>query len=366
MSRLNNLVQMGKELLPKPRLFLGPEIALGCGLAAAVFYLPASPIVTGISMLGAGAVLMCTLFWTAFIASSTDDKMTRRALLKKGGPEISSFYRGGMAILLGQHAMADKVANYAGEYPQLAVVILAISSILLIAWCTAKVHHHGFGQRESEAEPVIERHTFSTESNRRLVHSSNDINRLAAFTAGRLLCFAHTPYLSAATKVVLENDRSIISYKANDSFNSIQTLEWMVYEGLAGTEAEARLVGNHSDAAINTVGDITAAMDSILRIKASVGGMPVPVDPASPAEVLAKSQRMNQEIRRRLEDVKAFLDRNSDSLNRLYSLLAGGQALNSAEVMDVLENHVERHPQMPMPESCAPITDRPHLTAVTF
>jgi len=261
--------------------------------------------------------------------------------------------------------MGDKLASYVASYPQLSVVCFSIIGILLTSWLSAKIQTNGLLRPSDETLTLVERKTYELVNNRELSHSGTDLRRLAAFTAGRLICFAHTPYLSESTRVVLEGNRSTISYRANDRFESIQTLEWIVFEGLAGIEAESLLVGNNSTIIRERFDDINGAMEQIMSIRAASGNMQVPVDAVSPNDVLVKAQRKNYEIRRRVEVVKDFIKSNTDALTSIYNILSGDTPFEQSEILKILESQVLHHPQMPLPESCEPVVERPKLAAVS-
>lgn len=366
-QRLNNLINAVAE--STGTLGAVSLSAIGCGAYAGVYWTyERSELSSVVSMavLALSVVAILGIYLAAISKGATKEERSQST--SEMAPLMASVLNMGLlfsfAILLG----LDPAIEYFRSHQEhfyialgVAVSLASISIISAFAWTFAKMRGLASSKPIAQKQEIVE--TVEITETRvptvSLRYSEKDRKRKAAHFAGRILCFAGSPYLDDDFDFEINEQFAQISYRADNTYETEDFLHWMVFQLLCAQQAEAAFAKKTSKVSWEHYGDIEYYVAEILASRP--GASHILKDPQTAPELDWKAKRIRFYVKETVPRVHSFLRANQDQLRELVrSTLAG--SLTSQELRSTLRSVDTAHLPGHWEEQA---NSRSHLTLVS-
>lgn len=347
-KRLANLLGAFSDLFEH----MGPlfSITLLAGLlGGTIAVYPRSGLVTDVTI-GLLAVTACIATWWAVSAISRGDTKEERTRSFKGAlPAALLFLQMALSVTVVTYLTGDWALGLVETHPYETQVAASIIGLLGLAWVPT-----GFEwlmkQIRSRPEAVHPAAAGAVEVTERraptktLRYSEKDRKRVAAFFAGRVLCFASSPYVDEDFKVSITGEGVDITYHPDNQIDDARTVKWQLFQLLAGYQAELALAKPSSRVSWDQYGDIEHYAEKVLVSRAP-GLHRVMTSPASESEAVWRVNRIRMLVKEEIPRVQMFLRKNRVSVQLIMKETLSGQISEEKLRLLLSKVHTDSLPQ---------------------
>lgn len=327
---------------------------LGCiGFAGVYVIYERSDLVSvmAISVLAASFVTVVALYLNAL--SHGEDKESRSHSVARFSPIFSLITNLGLFLSLAIFLGGDSSAEYFSGNPNhlyiaigVGVTLSAIAIISAFSWVFTRISAIAALSSTEKVTQVVE--TVEVTETRvptiTLQYSEKDRKRKAAHFAGRILCFASSPYVDDDLDFEINEEFAQIKYRGDNQFEDEGFLHWMVFQLLCAQQSEVALAKRSSQISWEHYGDIEHYVAEVLA--ARPGASRIIKDPQTAAELDLRAKRIRFHVKETMPKVHAFLRANKDDLKRLVRSTMEG-SLTPAQLRSILRTvdtaHLPKH-----------------------
>lgn len=329
-QRLQNLINAVSESSGK----IGATClsALGCTAYTGVFIIYSRSEQTSavsLGVLGLTITAIAGMYLNALSQGST--KIERSASVSQSAPLMTHVLNLGLLfsftiLLAGDAAAAHFDANPKHLYVALGVLgsMTAISVIAAFSWVINRINdiaHQKLPHHQADAIEKIEI-TQARAPSVSLRYSEKDRKRKAAHFAGRVMCFAGSPYLDDDFDFEINEQFAEITYRNENTFEDEDFLYWMLFQLLCGQQAEVAFAKSTSKISWEHYGDIEHYAAEVLA--ARPGASRIIKNPKTAAELDWRAKRIRFLVKEVVPRVQSFLRTNQDQLRSLARSAIGG------------------------------------------
>lgn len=285
--------------------------------------------------------------------SHGSNKEERAAAVAKYQPLMVVALNTGIFLSFLSIIIGDAAVEYFSANTQHLIVALgasfsmaAVAVVSAFSWVFLRFRHIDGGLIASGLTEVVERVEVSEAKapSTSLRYSEKDRKRKAAHFAGRVMCFAGSPYLNDDFSFEINEEFAQITYREEDTFPDEDFLYWMVFQLLCAQQAEVAFAKKTSKISWEHYGDIEHYATEILASRP--GASRILRDPQTVAELDWRAKRIRFFVKETIPRVHSFLRANQESLKRLTRLTLSG-SLDSpqlhAELRSVDTAHLPGH-----------------------
>ncbi|WP_300494742.1 hypothetical protein [Marinobacter sp.] len=344
MSRLNNL----KAAITESTGGLGGIAfsALSCAAYAGLFLVYDRTLTSSaisLSVFGFTLLSVCVVYVNALSHGGNSEE--RQASVRRFSVLTFALFNSGLLLSTAAYLGGDVAVRYFVNNPEHLVIAAAstafITAMVLFSsfhFVFARLKHQELGSvANSTREEIIERIevTEARTPTMSLRYSEKDRKRKAAHFAGRVMCFAGSPYLDNDFDFEVNEEFAQISYRGDHSYEDEDFLYWMVFQLLSAQQAEVAFAKKASKISWEHYGDIEHYVSELLA--ARPGGSRILRDPQNAPEVDWRSKRIRFFVKETIPKVHAFLRQNSDQLKRITKATLSG-TLTPLELRAILRS----------------------------
>ena len=323
------------------------------GFGGVYYIYERSPLVSmmAISVLAVSFTAVVALYLNAL--SHGEDRESRGASVAKFSPLFSLITNLGLFLSLAIFLAGDTSASYFSANPNIAhisivvgVSLAAIAIISAFSWVFSRLDSLASGANGSAVSRVVEtvEITEARVPTVTLQYSEKDRKRKAAHFAGRILCFASSPYVDNDLDFEINEEFAQIKYRGDNQFEDEGFLSWMVFQLLCAQQSEVAFSKRSSKISWEHYGDIEYYVAEILA--ARPGGSRMIKDPQTAAESDWRAKRIRFHVKETMPRVHAFLRANQDDLKHLVRSTMEG-SLTATQLRSILRSvdtaHLPKH-----------------------